>query len=251
MTSYKEIQAYDDRRDIIVPGAYEQTLEFCADLFIEIANKAIEDHGYFAVALSGGSTPKGIFTHLASEKKRSRVNWEKVLLFWSDERAVPPDHPDSNYKMAMEYGFKALKVPSQNIFRMVAEINLVENAFIYEKLIKDKINGVFDLVMLGMGNDAHTASLFPLTHALHPQEDRLVVANFVPQQNAWRMTLTFECINRSKAIHIYVLGSGKSKTVKNVFLHPYDPDSFPIQKIGTSDHKALWILDTDTAADLL
>lgn len=246
MTSYNTMQAFDERRDIIIPGNYEQTLDFCAKHFIEVGQRSISEHGYFAVALSGGSTPKGIFSLLAS-KYHLQLDWKKVWLFWSDERAVLPDHKDSNYHMAMESGFRSLGIPQENIFRMQAEADIEAHAEEYEKVVKEKIGGVFDLIMLGMGNDGHTASLFPRTHAL--QSERLVAANYIPQQDAWRMTLTFDCINASRCIAIYVLGKEKSSTIKKVFLGPYDPDELPIQKIGTPGHRALWILDEAAAAD--
>lgn len=246
-----KIQAYDDRRDIVVPGDHQQTFEYCVEHFIATANKAIADHGYFAVALSGGSTPKGIFSLLASSENRHRVKWDRLRLFWSDERAVPPDHPDSNYRMAMEAGFGLLSIPENNIFRMVAETDIEASALDYEKIIFEQLkSGSFDLVMLGMGDDGHTASLFPRTHALHSQ-NRFVTANYVPQQHSWRMSLTFECINASKVIAIYVMGQGKSKTLRKVLSSPYDLDEFPIQGVGTPEHHALWIVDQEAAAGLL
>jgi 6-phosphogluconolactonase len=110
-------------------------------------------------------------------------------------------------------------------------------------------NGVFDLVMLGMGEDGHTASLFPKTHGLHA-EDRFVIANFIPQKNVWRMSLTFECINAARNIVIYVLGKSKASMVKQVLSGPYQPDDLPIQRVGTREHKALWVFDNAAAENL-
>lgn len=243
-------RSFDERRDILVIGDREKTFAFCAEHFIESANKAIDDHGEFYVALSGGSTPKGIFARLAAPENRKRIPWNKVKLFWSDERSVLPDHPDSNYHMAMDSGLGTLGIPKENIFRMVAEKDLESNAEAYEKLILAKVpSASFDLVMLGMGDDGHTASLFPHTHGLHAA-DKLVVANFVPSQNAWRMSLTFECINAAKHSVIYVMGKGKSQTLQAVLTGPYTPDDLPIQKVGTPEHRALWIVDSEAATDL-
>ena len=129
--------------------------------------------------------------------------------YMSDERAVPPDHPDSNYRMAMEAGFNQFNIPEEHIYRMKAETDIETNAVEYEKLIESLLSkGIFDLVMLGMGEDGHTASLFPKTHGLHTN-GRLVIANYVPTLNTWRMTLTFNCINQATHIVVYVIGKNK------------------------------------------
>src|ERR1043165_4491119 len=130
------IQSFDDRRDIVVPGDLTQTIQFCVDQFIELANKSIATKNRFSVALSGGSTPKPIYAALASPPYASQVDWSKVWLFWSDERAVPPDHPDSNYFMSMEAGFHSLPIPSSQIFRMPAENMVRRHALAYERLIQ-------------------------------------------------------------------------------------------------------------------
>lgn len=243
---------FDDRRDIAIPGNAHETLLFCAEEFLNLGNTAIRGKGKFHVALSGGSTPKALFQRLASPDLKNRIDWENVVLFWSDERNVPPDSPESNYKMAMDAGFSSLPIPQSNIHRMPAEgIKIEEAAKEYENLIFNLVpNASFDLVMLGMGEDGHTASLFPKTHGLHTN-DRLVIANFIPQHNTWRMTLTYECINQAQHISIYVIGKNKASMLKRVLSDPQDPDEFPIQKIGTRTHKALWIADIDAANTIL
>lgn len=249
-TCRKQIITFDERRDIVIPGDYEAALTFSVEHFIEAANKCIQDHGYFAVALSGGSSPKAIFQRLAQSEYNKRIDWKKVLLFWSDERSVASDHPDSNYHMAMEAGFKNLPIPKDQIFRMQAEDNIEEHALEYERLILTKIpSKKLDFVMLGMGEDGHTASLFPKTHGLHTTQ-RVVIANFVPQMNTWRMSLTFECINQAAYIVLYVFGKSKAKILKKVLTSPYDPDNLPVQRVGTPAHKALWIVDCDAASEL-
>lgn len=240
---------FDARREILIPGNEEKTLTFAVEHWLTIAAEAIQDHGFFAVALSGGSTPKKIFQKLA--KLPDVIDWSKVYLFWSDERSVPPDDPDSNYHMAIEAGeLKNLPLAPHHIFRMIAEENIEENAGAYERLIQEKLGShSFDLVMLGMGEDGHTASLFPDTKALHIK-GRLVVANEVPQKNTWRMTFTYECINRARHIAIYVMGSDKAKMVKKVLTSQLDFDLFPSQNIGTAENPALWILDTQSSQNL-
>lgn len=246
-----QIEPWGDRRSVAIPGGYKETIDFCTDHFITTANKAIAQKGFFSVALCGGSTPKALFESLALEKNWKEINWSRVLLFWSDERCVPPDHVDSNYRMAMEAGFLRLPIPDENIHRMQAEKDAEQGARDYENIIKEKRAHPFDLITLGMGSDGHTASLFPKTHGLHAME-RLVIANYIPQMKCWRMTMTYECINAAKCIAIYVLGPEKAPTVKKVLqsISNLDADLYPIQKIGTPTNKALWILDNAAAAGL-
>ena len=244
-------RSWDERREIIVPGDYQLTLIFCVEHFIALCKQAIKDHGAFYVALSGGSTPKAIFEHLSSTPYDQMIEWNKVHLFWSDERACPPDHPDSNYRMAMQAGLSKMPIPKEQIHRMRAEENIEENASAYEQEIAATLKGrSFDLVMLGMGEDGHTASLFPHTEALKVH-NRLVTANYLPDKKVWRMTFTYDCINQASHIAIYVLGASKKVTLAEVLLSPNQFDRYPIQKVGTLTHHALWIIDEAAAAELL
>lgn len=241
----------DERRMLFLPGNHQATLKFTVELWVQTANDAIQRNGSFAVALSGGSTPKAIFKELVANHQKS-LDWSKVLLFWSDERSVPPDHPDSNYHMAMkEGGLERLGIPENQIFRMVAEKKIEENAVVYEKLIKEHVKDCrFDLIMLGMGDDGHTASLFPHTEALKIK-GKLVAANHVPQKDTWRMTFTYECINQAHAICIYVLGANKSEILEKVLLSPLKRETYPSQGIGTEQNKAHWIIDEEASKNIL
>lgn len=244
----KKIYSHDSRRDLIIPGDKEATLAFCAEHFCSVGSDAIRSDGVFCVALSGGSTPKRIFELLTLPSMAKKLDWSKLMLFWSDERAVSPDHPDSNYRMAMDAGFRHLRVLPQNIFRMEAEKNIESNALHYEGLIKTHVpNGQFHLMMLGMGEDGHTASLFPNTHGLNAS-GRLVVANFVPQMHCWRMSLTYDCINQARHIAIYVLGKSKAEMVDKALNGLENPQIIPIQQVGSPLSKALWILDQEAAS---
>jgi 6-phosphogluconolactonase len=241
------IKEWDGRREIVIPGNREETLVFAVDQFIQIAKKAINERGKFAVALSGGSTPQAIFQALALKENRKQIDWSRVLLFWSDERNVPPDSPESNYRMAIDSGFASLPILKDNIFRMKAESEIEQNSKVYEEIILDKLpGGIFDLVMLGMGDDGHTASLFPHTKGLQ-EENRLVIANYIPEKKCWRMTFTYKAIHSARAISIYVLGKNKAAMVQKVLEGPYLPEEYPVQRVGTTEHKALWILDRDAA----
>ncbi|MFA6915809.1 MAG: 6-phosphogluconolactonase [Parachlamydiales bacterium] len=240
--------SFDDRRNIIVIPTKDEAVQFAANDWIANAKSAISRHGAFYVALSGGSTPTAIFKNLA-ERHSTDIDWTKVFLFWSDERSVPPEHKDNNYRSAMEAGLIALPIPTQHIFRMHAEDGQ-EADKPYEELIRKTVpNAAFDLIMLGMGDDGHTASLFPHTEALKIS-DHLVVMNHVPQKSTWRMTFTYPLIHKAHYIVIYVLGSGKEEMVKKIFKGPFQPMEYPIQKVGTSSNKALWILDAAAAANL-
>lgn len=245
-----KIQNWDERRDLIILENKEKAIQFSIDEFLRIASIAIGENGKFTVALSGGSTPKAIYEGLYSKGKKA-LDWSKVWLFWSDERAVPPTDPESNFKMAMEAGFNKLPIPKSQIFRMEAEGKIKEKAQEYEKIIEAHVGpDLFDLVMLGMGEDGHTASLFPETEALKVQ-GQAVTANFVPQKNSWRMTLTFDCINNSSHIQFYVFGPSKKEMVKRILLPPSKAPILPAELVGTLEQKALWILDEGSAEDLL
>lgn len=242
------IQPYDERRDIAIPGDQAATIAFTVSHFLDTAAKAIADHDYFAVALAGGSTPQAIYKQLSNPKNHKAIDWKKVLVFWSDERCVPLDHADSNYRMAMEAGFASLPIQPKNIYPMMTDEDPEVSALAYERVIQEVIpDSLFDLVLLGMGDDGHTASLFPKTHGLHPNE-KLVIANYIPQKDVWRITLTFDSINAAHQSVIYVMGANKAKTVYQVLAGPYDPDSYPAQRVGTAEHKALWVLDHAAAS---
>ncbi|HEX4839464.1 MAG TPA: 6-phosphogluconolactonase [Rhabdochlamydiaceae bacterium] len=231
--------------ELLVPGDYDATLHFSVEHFINTCRDAIQDHGQFFVALSGGSTPKALYELLCQPQYSEEIEWSKIHLFWSDERSVPPTHEGSNYRMAMKAGFEKMLLLPEHIHRMEAEEEIDKNALKYEKKIVKILNGQsFDLVMLGMGEDGHTASLFPQTDALHAK-GRLVVANHVPQKETWRMTLTFDCINDAAHTVFYVLGQSKAEMMARVFS---EKAVLPCQKVGTPDNPALWIADQAAAS---
>lgn len=240
-----KVHTWDERRQLLIPGDETATIDVCVRHFITSCRRAIEEHGAFYVALSGGSTPKAVYSQVTSPPFSDKIDWTKVWLFWGDERSVPPTDSESNYKMAMDAGFAKMPIPKEQIIRMRAEENIEENALAYEKILRP-----LDLVILGMGEDGHTASLFPQTEALKAK-NRLVVANYVPQKNTWRMTLTYEAINSAQNIVIYVIGASKKQTLKEIFQSEEQFERYPIQLIGTKENKALWILDEQAASDLI
>ncbi|HSX12630.1 MAG TPA: 6-phosphogluconolactonase, partial [Rhabdochlamydiaceae bacterium] len=245
------LRSWDERRTIAIPGDHDATVHFCLQHLLALYQQATKDHGSFYLVLSGGSTPKELYEILCRSPYKEQIDWRKVYLFWGDERSVPPSDPKSNYHMAMEAGFKKMPIPAHQIVRMHAEEKIEENALAYEKKIQEILKGQpFDLIILGCGDDGHTASLFPHTKALKAK-NRLVVANQVPQLQTWRMTLTYECINQARNTLIYVLGASKKEMVAKVLQSPDQFELYPIQAIGTKEHQALWILDQDAAETLL
>ncbi len=238
----------DQRRNLIIPGDASRTIQFCATHLVSTIQEILSYQDFFAIALSGGSTPKAIFETLTHSPYKEAIPWDRLLIFWSDERSVPKDHIDSNYYMAMQAGFSKMPIPENHIFRMQAEKDIDHQASKYEETIKRFIpQAIFDYIMLGMGDDGHTASLFPHTHSLKC-EDRLVNANYVPEKNTWRMTLTYPCINSAKTCVFYVIGSSKKEMLKKVLEGPYNPELLPSQKVGTAEHPALWIADQEAAS---
>lgn len=230
-------------RELIVPGDTQSTIHFAVCHFLKLANSSIQKYGKFVVALSGGSTPNAIYSSL--EKLGSKTDWSRVHLFWGDERPVPPDHPDSNYRAAMNSGLKNLPIPDKQIHRMIAEKNIEKEAENYEALIRQESTGntSFDLVMLGVGEDGHIASLFPNTEGLD-ESSRWVIANEVPQKNTFRMTITYPCIRAAKAVVIYALGKSKQSIISQILRSP-STSKWPASQVGTNSHPVLWIVDKD------
>ncbi|HTL29844.1 MAG TPA: 6-phosphogluconolactonase [Tepidisphaeraceae bacterium] len=218
-----------------------------ATRFVAIGEAAIETRGKFTVALSGGSTPRALHNALASDEFRGQLDWSKVEIFFGDERCVPPEDADSNYRMARETLLSKVPIPGDNIYRMRGEIDPEEAAKEYGQMLKEKFaDGGLDLVLLGMGDDGHTASLFPHTTALHETKHRCV-ANHVEKLNAWRITLTAPFINRSKNVIILVSGVSKSARLSEVLESPRDPDRLPIQLIQPAGGQLTWLLDSAAA----
>lgn len=230
-------------RAVIVP---EDPVEFATELFLETAKKAIEARGYFCVALSGGSTPKALYAKL--KEHPDAIDWSKVKLFFSDERTVPPTDPESNYHMAMTAGFEALPIPKKQIFRIKGEKNAAKGAKEYEKTIeKQVVDQSFDLVLLGMGDDGHTASLFPGTKALD-ESSRLVVENEVPQKKTMRVTFTYPLLQKAKNIVFLATGAGKAEMIGKVFADI--KETYPCIRVKSDHCKVLWVLDKASAVNL-
>lgn len=224
------------------------------DVAVEAANRivaayeeAIELKGRFSIALSGGSTPKALYELLAQEPYRSQLDWAKVHVLFADERCVPPDHADSNYNMARATLLSKVPIPPDNIYRMRGEIDPQEAAKEYGLMLKEQFDdGGCDLVLLGMGEDGHTASLFPGTQALK-EADHRCVANFVPKLNAWRLTMTAPFINRAWQVMVLVTGAGKAERVRQVLEDQPDPNETPIRLIDPDVGRLVLLMDAAAA----
>lgn len=231
----------------------DELFHFAAEKFVETGNAAIENQGRFTVALAGGSTPKSLYELLTTEEFKTRLDWEKVFFFFGDERDVSPASNQSNFKMANEIMFKPLEIPKTNILRWQTEIiNAAEVAEQYEKYIRKffELNADefprFDLILLGMGDDGHTASLFPQTKALN-ETKKIAVSNEVKKLHAQRLTLTFPTINNAANIIFLVAGENKAKTLQKVFESEFLPEKLPSQAVKPTDGNLFWFLDSSAA----
>ena len=222
-----------------------------ADRFVELAAAALDERGAFRVALSGGGTPKAVYPLLLEPKRRDAVDWGRVELFWGDERSVPPDHPESNFGVA--YGMLISQLPRvrpDHVHRMPAEAEDIDAAAMgYESELRLAFGArgseppAFDLIWLGMGPDGHTASLFPGTTALDEQ-DRWVVGNWVPQQDTWRMTLTFPVLMAARDVLFVVTGPDKADPLRAIRT---GGSGLPAERVAGDQVE--WIVDSAAAGD--
>jgi 6-phosphogluconolactonase len=226
-----------------------------AQLFISAAAKAAASRGMARIAISGGTTPKTMFALLAAEPFVAQVPWDKLDLYWVDERCVPPDNAESNYRMTREALLSKVPLPAERVHRMEGELEPEVAAARYESTIRNtfKLEGAetptFDLVLLGMGGDGHTASLFPHTEALNDMS-HIAIANHVPQKDTWRITLTWPVINQGREVAFLIEGAGKAQVLHDVFLGPYQPDTFPSQIIRPASGRLTLLLDAAAASKL-
>jgi 6-phosphogluconolactonase len=224
-----------------------------ADEFVRQATAAVRSKDRFTVALAGGSTPKALYSLLATN---TALPWDKMYLFFGDERHVPPDHPESNYRMARETLLSKVPIPASNVFRVSAENpDAGQAAQSYEQTLRQFFQTPpgslprFDLILLGMGPDGHTASLFPGTKALQ-ERSRLVVANWVEKFKTDRITLTLPVLNNAAVVMFLVSGQDKAKTLKEVLGGSQLPDLLPSKLICPTDGKLIWFVDQAAASAL-
>ncbi|MDQ3820554.1 MAG: 6-phosphogluconolactonase [Acidobacteriota bacterium] len=231
----------------------EEVARAAADRFVEIARAAVGARGRFSVALSGGSTPKRAYELLASTEYRDKIDWAKAHIFFGDERCVPPDDAESNYRMANEAMLSRVALPGRNVHRIQGVGDPVANARLYEDELRTFFNDAawprFDLVLLGMGDDGHTASLFPGSAAINEQR-AWVAANWVEKFKAYRITLTLPAINHAAHIAFLVTGESKADRLSEVLGGTNSSAQLPSQLIKPADGSLEWLIDKAASARL-
>ena len=227
----------------------DEVLTGLANYFVDRAAQAIAERDRFAVSLSGGSSPKKLYSLLASEPYRSMVQWEKIAFFFGDERYVPADNPASNYLMVKEVLFEPLAIGGSQVYAVNTMLPPVEAADQYWNDIRNyfaEMEPRFDLVLLGLGDDAHTASLFPNTSVLSEKEPA-IRSVYVPGQQVYRITFTAPLINMAHNVAFLVYGESKAQAVYAVLEEDRNTDNFPAQMIGPSAHEPVWFMDVAAA----
>jgi 6-phosphogluconolactonase len=224
-----------------------------AQLFREIAGQSIERQGRFRVALSGGSTPKALFSLLASDAYAESMAhlWRGTEVFWVDERCVPPDDAESNYRMAHESLLSHVSLPASQIHRMRGEDEPERAAADYASHLESNFatsDPAFDLILLGMGADAHTASIFPHSRVLKDSEDRLVAAPYVEKLRAHRLTLTLRVLNHARNIIFLVSGREKAEPLCKVFASVERDEELPARWVRPRSGACYWLIDEEAAA---
>lgn len=230
--------------------------EFAANEFVRICTESIAERGQFTVALSGGSTPKKLNSLLASDAFRSKIEWRETHFFFGDERDVPPDSDESNFRTANETLFSKLEIPAENIHRFLTgngEAKTIAEQMESEIQTFFKLGESefprFDLIFLGMGADGHTASLFPETAALK-EDKKIAVENYVPRFDAFRLTFTYPAINNSRNIIFLVAGADKAEALCEVLEGERNSEKFPSQKVKLENGKLLFLVDEKAARKL-
>jgi 6-phosphogluconolactonase len=251
MNSQKQLNNHPDQ--IIVAPNAEALTHAAAEHFVEVVNKAVKARERASVALSGGGTPRKLFELLAEPEWSEKIGWSKVHLFMGDERFVPPGDAQSNFRMANEALLKKVQIPAKNVHRFMTERGSAEEvAAEYERTIRDffgEDGPQFDLILLGLGTNAHTASLFPNCAALRERK-RLVISEYIDEVKSERLTFTVPLINSGRTVSFLVSGGEKAEVVREVLIGPTDPEQKPAQLIRPTQGTLTWLLD-EPAARLL
>lgn len=231
----------------------ESLAQVAAEECLRLAREAVSSCGRFSMALAGGSTPRRVYDLLARKPSVAAFPWAETHFFWGDERHVPPDHPDSNYRMVFETMLSRVPVRDENIHRFCGENpDAIEAAAEYEQTLASFFSTgsgdipILDLVLLGMGDDGHTASLFPGTEVLG-EKTRPAAAVWVPKFSAFRLTLTVPLFNRAKNVVFLVSGADKAEALRAVLSGEFEPQRFPAQLIRPDRGQLVWLIDHDAA----
>lgn len=245
----------DGRYRLVIAPSPEMLADWGAAEVIRLAQEAVDRRGVFHWALSGGNTPRLLYRRLAEPTLAGRMPWSQMHVWWGDERNVPPTHEQSNYRMAHEALLAHVPIPESNVHRFLTELGPEAAADAYQAELRRLIPALpdappaLDLILLGMGEDGHTASLFPHTGALQEQT-RLVVSNPVPALQTTRLTLTLPVLNAAAHILVLVSGAGKADTLRQVLSGPYRPEDLPVQAVRPSLGRLTWLVDAAAASRL-
>jgi 6-phosphogluconolactonase len=246
MTSSTEIRISTTPQELFAAAAEEVA---------RAVNEAVSERGRFTIALSGGSTPKSLY-HLLATNARTSLSWDKMFFFWGDERHVPPSDNDSNYRMVNEAMLSKVSVPAGNVFRFAAENpDAAAVAEAYEatlrKFFEVKAGEFprFDVILLGLGPDGHTASLFPGTAGLQ-EKSRLVIANWVEKLKTHRLSFTFPVLNAGRTVAFLVSGTDKAAVLHSVLEENVPGEQYPAKLVQPKDGKLIWFLDRAAASAL-
>ena len=243
------------RLDLRTLSTPQDLFHAAAEEVLAAAAEAVAERGRFTIALSGGSTPKSLYALIAANASAS-LPWDQMFFFWGDERHVPPDDPDSNYGMAKETLLSKIPTPPANIFPSPAENpDAAAAADAYEQTLR-KFFGLtpgqfprFDLILLGMGPDGHTASLFPDTAALQ-EKSRLVIANWVEKLQTDRITLTLPVLNAARCVAFLVSGTDKAAVLREVLEGSAPAQKYPSKLVQPGEGKLIWFVDRAAASEL-
>ncbi|NMH27406.1 6-phosphogluconolactonase [Flavobacterium sp. SE-s28] len=229
-----------------------QLSEAAAAIFVSAAHEAVSKRGKFTVALTGGSSPAKLYELLSAPEYRDKVDWQKTFVFWGDERWVPIEDEKSNAGMANKVFLDKINIPNDHVFPMwSALLEPEEQAQHYEQLLRKHLgdSGEFDLILSGMGEDGHTASLFPGTEVLH-EKTKWVAAYYLASQHMFRITLTAPLINKAKRNVVLVFGANKAQAFGQVIAGAYNPEKYPSQLLKPVSGELIWLADEAAADDL-
>jgi 6-phosphogluconolactonase len=244
MSDKKNIQIFENADELALAAAH---------FIIDQASAAIKATGRFSIALSGGSTPERLFALLSQPAYRDRIKWDNVFVFWGDERAVPLDDERNNACIAKKLLLDKINIPPANIYRIHSDLTPDKAARLYEDSIEHFFKGskpAFDLILLGMGDNGHTASLFPHTEVLKNTND-LVASVYVGEVKMYRITMTASLINAAHNVLFLVAGSGKAEMLHTILDGEKDYDSYPAQMINPHEGGSYWYIDKEAAALLM
>ncbi len=240
---------------IQIATSAQELSRLAAEQFVRLAVEAVRAKKLFTVALAGGSTPRSLYALLANDKEpfRAQLSWERMHFFWGDERHVPPDHPDSNYRMASEAMLARVPISLENVHRIKSEkADAATAADEYEKTLREFFGLAkgelprFDLILLGMGPDGHTASVFPGSDVID-ERNRLVAAPWVEKFKSYRITLTPPVLNNAAIVMFLVSGPEKAKVLQEVLEGEHQPERLPAQLIRPNKGRLLWLVEQEAA----